>query len=330
MKNKKPLIVLLFLFPILIFNVKGQIEHYHGIPPSSAFNYKINIPDSELNTVYTEPVNVNNLQSLADSVSLTTGLDYFGRGISCNIDILSQATEEDIDNGSLYRLKIVVPGAKGLQFFFNQFHLSDSSLLYFYNPEKTLMLGGYNEENNRSYNKFATNVISSDTVIIEYFIPNTSSPNKSTYSELQLSRIIVDFRGVNKKSGVSPSSLIGSSLPCEYNVACSIGNDWKTERASVARFLFYDVNENLSALCTGALINNTNEDGMPYFLSAHHCTGDPYAPSIAYDYWNWVFQFHFEAQSCTATGYGAPTNYTLSGCTYLTSNNANSLQIIYW
>ena len=37
------------------------------------------------------------------------------------------------------------------------------------------------------------------------------------------------------------------------------------------------------AVCTGALVNNTAENGTPYFLTANHCLGNPNT---------WVYYFN--------------------------------------
>ena len=65
-----------------------------------------------------------------------------------------------------------------------------------------------------------------------------------------------------------------------------------------------------SGFCSGALINNTANDGTPYFLTADHCYSNPA---------NWAFRFGWISPdpvcATTANSTNGPTNMTLSGAT---------------
>ena len=56
------------------------------------------------------------------------------------------------------------------------------------------------------------------------------------------------------------------------------------------------------AACTGSLINNTANDGTPYFLTANHCLGNPNT---------WTYYFNHESSTCS--GSTGPTNNSISG-----------------
>jgi V8-like Glu-specific endopeptidase len=93
----------------------------------------------------------------------------------------------------------------------------------------------------------------------------------------------------------------GTSGSCNNNVNCPVGAAWQVEKRSVALIL-----SGGSASCTGVLVNNTANDGTPYFLTANHCYSSGATPS-------WVFVFNHETTGCT--GSTGPTNQTISGCT---------------
>jgi len=62
---------------------------------------------------------------------------------------------------------------------------------------------------------------------------------------------------------------IGASGHCQVSINCSEGNNWQNEKRAVAKIIIsYDT---IWRVCTGALINNTNNDFAPYFLTAAHC-----------------------------------------------------------
>jgi hypothetical protein len=58
-----------------------------------------------------------------------------------------------------------------------------------------------------------------------------------------------------------------------------------------------------SGFCSGALINNTQNDGKPYVLTANHCYSNPAT---------WVFRFNWQATDCVNPA-SSPTFQSLSG-----------------
>ena len=58
-----------------------------------------------------------------------------------------------------------------------------------------------------------------------------------------------------------------------------------------------------SGFCSGALINNTQNDGKPYVLTANHCYSNPA---------NWIFRFNWQSESCSNPG-TSPSFQSLSG-----------------
>ena len=68
----------------------------------------------------------------------------------------------------------------------------------------------------------------------------------------------------------------GNSGACNINVNCPEGATWATEKRSVALIV-----QGGFAACTGGMVNNTANDGTPYFLTANHCLGNP---------GNWVYR----------------------------------------
>ncbi|MCF0207427.1 MAG: T9SS type A sorting domain-containing protein, partial [Bacteroidales bacterium] len=135
----------------------------------------------------------------------------------------------------------------------------------------------------------------------------------------------------------------GASEDCEINVNCSQGASYRVQQRGVARIL---VREGYSTgYCTGTLINNTSNDGTPYFLTANHCGPD----ATTSNFNQWKFRFNYEATGCTNPSYESSINYTdFTGCvkvaegamdggsdfylvrlTNFTLNNAKSVNAVY-
>ena len=64
-------------------------------------------------------------------------------------------------------------------------------------------------------------------------------------------------------------------------------------------------------------MNNTAQDGTPYFLTANHCLGNPNS---------WVYYFNHESSTCD--GNSGPTNQSISGGTLLVNSGASDVALI--
>lgn len=98
----------------------------------------------------------------------------------------------------------------------------------------------------------------------------------------------------------------GTSLTCNINVNCAGTDTVKNIKRGVCRVMM--VLKEGTGFCTGTLLNNTEQDGKPFVLTAFHCQ-DGYTP--LYDYWK--FDFHYESGNC-ANPTVEPAAKRLAGC----------------
>jgi hypothetical protein len=82
------------------------------------------------------------------------------------------------------------------------------------------------------------------------------------------------------------------------NAVCPQGDPIRDQIRSVA-LIIIDGN----SLCSGALINNSNNDGTPLFLSAAHCSGTP---------GTLIFWFNWQSATCTNPG-TSPSYNSMTG-----------------
>ena len=100
---------------------------------------------------------------------------------------------------------------------------------------------------------------------------------------------------------------IDHSLPCMINVACEEGDGWENQVQGIARM---SIKIGWSYYwCSGSLINNTNNNRVPYLLTAEHC-GEG---ATSADLNQWIFYFNYQSSTCSGN-YG-PQQYTVTGCT---------------
>ena len=110
---------------------------------------------------------------------------------------------------------------------------------------------------------------------------------------------------------VSPSdpkadTLAKASQSCEVNLICRSATDPALARAgtAVARMVFSDGTGQY--LCTGTVLNNTANNGIPYFATAAHCISTQSEASSLETRW------FYDTTTCTGTGTN-PAQRTLTG-----------------
>jgi len=241
--------------------------------------------------------------------------NYWGTGFDVNIQFKEVAKyQQTTDGHNLWLYQIESDNAYSLQIYFRKFKLPNGARLFLYNEDRSMILGAFTSSNNKQHEKLALQPIKGKSIIVEYFEPQ----NPDFAGELIISNLIHDFKGLF--GGKGP---FGNSGSCEVNVACPEGDGWEDEISSVAIILYYNWINQLAAICSGALINNTNEDGIPYFLTANHCADGIGSP---YEYWNWVFLFNHESSTCSGTT--AQITQSVSGSTLLSNGTSSDYLLL--
>ena len=236
----------------------------------------------------------------------------FGIERTVNLNTDSHGTWNVENNVNVWRLAVHAPNAKGISFLFNEFNLPKTAQLFIYDVEKTHYIGSFNHTNKQANSMLATTLVYGENVIVELQVPTSESLQKLN---LSISQIVHAYRGLNsqfeelKELARGP---FGNSGACNININCPEGDDWQVEKKSVAI-----ITSGGGAFCTGALVNNTANDGHPYFLTANHCLGN-----VA----NWVFIFNHESTTCG--GNTGPTNQSVSGATIVASNAGSDFGLL--
>ena len=187
---------------------------------------------------------------------------------------------------------------------FSTFEIPKGGSMFLYSPDGTQVIGALDHRNMKPWGGLSTDLIMGDEVIVEYRQPLTVN---------QAPALVIDqvVQGYRTLGGWLDARGPGDSGDCNINVNCPEGATWQTEKRSVALILAG------GGICTGALINNTANDGTPYFLTANHCLGNPQ---------NWVYRFNFEAANCN--GSNGPSNQSVSGGTLLVSSGQSDFALL--
>lgn len=201
----------------------------------------------------------------------------------------------ELENGNrIWKLEICCPEAKSINLSYDKFWLPQGGVLYIYDKDKSKIIGGLTNRNSQGTEEkpsgYATGVIFNDKIILEYYEPSEVRDK----GIISLSKIVYGYKEINPTVAAST----GSSL-CTVDINCSPeGDDWQDEKTSVALVV------SNGGVFTGSLINNTNEDGTPYFLTAHHALvpngNDAITNPDAFDY---VFWWEYETTTCGGYNY---------------------------
>lgn len=221
---------------------------------------------------------------------------HAGFAVEASIDPASDGQWDIVDAWHIWRVVILSPGALASGINFSVFEMHPDARLFVYDPEKKVVLGAFDHRNNNEARVFSTAVIPGEYIVLEYYEPwYPGKPEQIEWSLLEAESMIhITDGGINQLLFTNKD--IGNAGDCQVNINCEEGDDWQKEKRGIARMLMR-VGTNFS-WCTGSLINNTAQDGTPYFLSAEHCGRNASLEDMLY----WQFYFNLEHQGCLNEG----------------------------
>ncbi|MGQ1889713.1 T9SS type A sorting domain-containing protein [Thermophagus sp. OGC60D27] len=188
-----------------------------------------------------------------------------------------------LEDGRLYwQLKIKSAGAFSLNVIFDRFHLSQGDTLFIYDVSGTYVLGALTSQNNKKWGGLATTPVPGDELVIEW----TGKKLGDDATQLKIGAVNHDFLNIFRiiESKVGD---FGDSGPCHTDLSCFDEKFWLLNGRSVCQVIV-DGTE----YCSGTLLNNTNNDGTPYILTAGHCLGTNLSSGSV------VFIFNYEVPQC--------------------------------
>ena len=226
-----------------------------------------------------------------------------------DIDLKSVSTRTTLsDGGTIWQYRINSEAGKSVQVIFKKYLVPESAELYLYNDGYVNVKGAFTKSNMTENLMFVTGDVPGDHVIIEYYEP----AGVSFGGEIVIGWIgqsYVDIFALKSRNADA-----NGFIP----VNCDEGIDWQNQKHSVCKYSFND--EQYSYLCSGALINNTRNDGIPYFLTANHCISSEAEAGTVVAY------FNYEDASCRFTSNYFPQ--TLSGATLMTMGTLSDYTLI--
>ncbi len=241
-----------------------------------------------------------------------SGMYRFGYEHQTSINFNNSAGWTVLPNGDkIAQLHLKSDGALSINIIFSDFYLPENTYLHVYNTEKSTLVGAYTSLNNNLNHILGTDLIKGDEMVIEFFQPHSITENPRLF----INTVVHGYEDIN---GWYAQQKVNESGACNMDVVCSDGIPWEKEIRSVARIT------NGGGLCSGSLVNNTAQDGTPYFLTANHCGPQSMASA--------VFRFNYDSPVCgsqnTANSQNAQQNHTINGSSFKARNSNSDFGLV--
>ena len=278
------------LYALLIITLSSplfsQIQGKGGLPTST----KLVLNDKVIEQwIYTQP-DIAALQAEdASTDDQGTAPWRFGYNNYTNLNTTNAGSWFDLPNGArLWLLRVKCEQALTVNLTFENTNIPEGNQLFVYNPSKDFILGAFTQEHIYD-GQLGTELIPGQEAVVEYYV----APQNMA-GHIQVGTVTHGYRTANEFI----QKAFGSSGSCNMNANCPDGLPWTQQRNSAVMLV-----SGSSGFCSGALINNTQNDGKPYVLTANHCYSNPAT---------WVFRFNWQATDC-ANPATSPTFQSLSG-----------------
>jgi subtilisin-like proprotein convertase family protein len=196
---------------------------------------------------------------------------HFAEAIEVALTPWDSGTWEWLPDGTaLWRLRVESPEARSLNLGFTQYAMPAGGQLFLYSADYKSVLGPFTDEYNQPHGQLWTPLVPGSELVVEVQVPGEA------LGELKLTLGAVNhgFRDIGGSANKSGS--------CNVDVVCPQGDAWRDQIRSVAVY-----GTGGTRFCTGALVNNTAQDGRPFFLTANHCGITESNAASVVVYWNY-------------------------------------------
>ncbi len=229
---------------------------------------------SKFATTMVNTPNLDNDLYLQEDLDAVKGAGPMRVGImqQLDIDVLKASKVVKDAQGTHFLLAVNSPGATFVSLHFSDFQLPEGAEMFFYDQTGDVVLGSFVAEDVKEDGSFYTQSIPGSVIYVEYNVPAGVDPGT-----LHIDRICHGYKDIFRSIATmyedqeeSMKGQLGEAEgDCHINVVCSEGDDWRDQIRSVVAI---ELSTNYAAyMCSGAVINNTNQDRTPYVLSAYHC-----------------------------------------------------------
>jgi V8-like Glu-specific endopeptidase len=296
-------------YVILFFSLFYSFTNAQSIGSEQPYSWTVDQPYSLETTVF-EGVPFAELRKEDQVNDLDKSTPWrFGYDFKTDLDPGTHGEYIDFENGDrLWRIKIESPDAKTINIFFDWFRLEKGAWMQVASVDGLNRSKLFTKDQNNPNDAIGIWPIDADEVWVEFFEPAAVKG----LSKLSIGNVVHGYRTV---TDMDESKALNDSGACNQDVDCDITpngldiyniNQVKEDvKKSVALVL-----SNNTGWCSGALVNNTSNDGTPYFMTANHCLDGNQA--------GWAFRFNWRSTTTRC----ATFQNSVSGAFDQTANGA--------
>ena len=303
MKQREYILLLATVFLIILNSgaATAQIVYDTGNPAgidainTEEFTYSLDISEESIDSV----ILMN---------SGTRKRFHFAVQKQCNLNITNSGFVTSKGGDIVWYLPVRSKGAESLNVIFSNFRLEEGESLFIYDRNQTTVRGPFTWRNNNANNVLAVMPVPGDEMIIELHLNEGSSSNPVA------SLISHDFIGI-LQGGAEKDYYFGGSGPCNIDINCSEGDDWQVVKRSVVRILVAG-----NELGSGVLVNNSNQENIPYLLTAEHLIDTQEKAEAS------IFVFGYESPWCD--GPDGVVEMSLSGANLIATNASVDMTLL--
>lgn len=342
---KKKLIIFFVLFNIWLFaqESEGGRPLFFDYMSYGIDGSVINIDESYItpanllerlkiiNKTLNNEAELKNLEAYIKEYPKVSYLNFYGKKIEINKDFKSESTKFKLEDKFICLLKIRSENAYSVQALFSKFNVPTGAKFFLYNGDG-MILGSFSSKNivvsKESENVFVTQPLKGNEIYLELDLENESD---LANVDIQINTIMHGFSNLYASDGPFSPTDATTYTSCNKNVSCVDGSllDGNNYNSTINKGniksvgLIVNTNALYGFTCSGTLINNTKQDGTPYFLTAEHCVrGTPQQPIFLNES---VVIFNHETKSCNGDGntiggnISSPSTNSIGGMQVLTS-----------
>lgn len=291
--GKASVIVIALL--LLGFSSFGQVSD-GSIPASFKAMQKaaVIVPQKTLEALNIVELKSNDLQEGVDN--------RYGLMQTVNVNIKNDGVQTRVGSVNVWRYELESPNALSLGLHFSTFDIPDGAALYIYSVDGAQIRGGFTRQNIKQNGGLTLAEFPQGKVVIEYNEP-----------------VDAMFEGGVILGTVSSGYVdLTTEAISRIQINCDEGLDWQAQKRSVCMITYND--GQYSYYCSGALVNNVNEDAISYFLTANHCISSDLEASTLVAY------FNYENSTCTSMD--ASLDQSVSGSELLASSSSSDFTLV--
>ncbi len=214
----------------------------------------------------------------------------------------------------MWRLRVTAPGALSLNLGFTEYRLPKGGRLTLYPTDVKAFddprgVRTFTHLDNEEHGQLWTPVVVSDDIMVELVLPVES---RHDY-DLVLGSVNRGYRFFGESAAQMKEDKAGT---CNVDVICPEGDAWRLEINSVGV-----ISTGGSLFCTGSMLNNSAQDGTPYFLTANHCGITSANAASLVVYWN------FQSPTCGAQSGGSLADFQ-TGAVFLAASSTSDFTLV--